>query len=149
MGILSGLTFTLDPEFDAWNETAPFAQKLIQEDITKAVRRSISDLAAGRPPSTLTSLLRLLPGGSRRQSPQTVVVDTAGADEVRRLRRSVNRLTTLVVVGGIVAIGAALQRAGVRVEHLVLLPWPKANLGQWLIEVAGISLVIVLLRRDS
>ncbi|MDX6464207.1 MAG: hypothetical protein QOE55_7904 [Acidobacteriaceae bacterium] len=149
MGILSGLTYTLDPEFDAWNETAPFAQKLIQENITKAVRRSISDLAAGRPPSTLTSLLRLLPLGPRRQAQQTVVVDTANAEEVRRLRRSVNRLTTLVLVGGIVAIGAALEARGIKVEHFVLLPWPRPNLAPWLIEVAGISLVVVLLRRES
>jgi predicted unusual protein kinase regulating ubiquinone biosynthesis (AarF/ABC1/UbiB family) len=148
MGILSGLTYTLDPEFDAWSETAPFAQRLIQEDITKAVRRSISDLAAGRPPSTLTSLLRFLPLGSRRQGQQTMVVDTASVEEVRRLRRSVNRLTTLVLVGGIVAIGAALEARGVKVEHLVLLPWPRPNLVPWLIEVAGIAMVIVLLRRE-
>jgi predicted unusual protein kinase regulating ubiquinone biosynthesis (AarF/ABC1/UbiB family) len=148
MGILSGLTYKLDPEFDAWNETAPFAQKLIQEDIGKAVRRSISDLVAGRPPSNLSSLLRFLPTTPRARS-QTVVVDTANLEEVRRLRRSVNRLTTLVVIGGLVAIGAALEAKGVKVSHLVWLPWPKTNLVQWLIEMGGLLLIIVFLRRDS
>jgi predicted unusual protein kinase regulating ubiquinone biosynthesis (AarF/ABC1/UbiB family) len=148
MGILSGLTYKLDPEFDAWNETVPFAQKLIQEDIGKAVRRSISDLVAGRPPSTLSSLLRFLPTTSRVRS-QTVVADTANLEEVRRLRRSVNRLTRLVLVGGLVAIAAVLQAKGVKVSHLVWLPWPKANLVQWLIEMGGLLLVIVFLRRDS
>jgi hypothetical protein len=54
-----------------------------------------------------------------------------------------------VLVGGIVAIGAALEARGIKVEHFVLLPWPRPNLAPWLIEVAGISLVVVLLRRES
>jgi predicted unusual protein kinase regulating ubiquinone biosynthesis (AarF/ABC1/UbiB family) len=148
MGILSGLTYKLDPEFDAWNETAPFAQRLIREDIGKAVRRSVSDLVAGRPPSNLTSLLRFLPTTPRARA-QTVVVDTANLEEVRRLRKSVNRLTTLVVAGGLVAIGAALEAKGVKVSHLVWLPWPKTNLVQWLIEMGGLMLIIVFLKRDS
>jgi predicted unusual protein kinase regulating ubiquinone biosynthesis (AarF/ABC1/UbiB family) len=148
MGILSGLTYTLDPSFDPWNETAPFAQKLIREDITNAVRRSVADIVAGRPPSSLGTLLRLLPVTPGRR-PQTVIVGNADAEEVRRLRKSVNRLTTTVLVGGILAVGLALQAKGVQVSHLVLSPWPSNNLGQWLIEIAGVSLIVILIRRGS
>jgi predicted unusual protein kinase regulating ubiquinone biosynthesis (AarF/ABC1/UbiB family) len=148
MGILSGLTYNLDPEFDPWNATAPFAQKLIQEDIGKALRRTVEDVVAGRPPTTLGPLLRFLPGASRSPRP-AAAMDAANTAEIRRLRKSVHRLTTLVVVAGIVAVGAALESTGVRISHLVLLPWPMENLERWLLEAAGIVLIFRFLRRSS
>ena len=35
-------------------------------------------------------------------------------------------------------MGSALEARGIKVEHLVFLPWPKANLVPWLIELVGI-----------
>ena len=145
MGILSGVTYQLDPEFDPWNETAPFARKLMQNDIAEVVIRSIADIAAGRQPSNLGKLLRLLPTNRFRQ-PRTVVVGNSGADEVRRLRRSVNRLTSLIVAGGILVVGFALKAKDVRVSNIVL--WPGNNLGQWLIEIACVWLIVILFRRS-
>lgn len=144
MGILSGITRELDPEFDPWNETAPFARKLMQSDIADTVVRAIADLAAGRPPSNLGTLLRLFPT-NRFNQPRTVVVDSAGAYEVRRLRRSVNRLTSLVFAGGILVAGFALKSKDVRVSTITL--WPGNNLGQWLIEISCIWFIVILLRR--
>ena len=146
MGILSGITFNLDPEFDPWSETAPFAQKLMRQDLTNAVVRSVADLAAGRAPASLGTLLRLLPTNRSRPS-RTVLADTGGAEEVRRLRRSVNRLTSLVFAGGILAIGVALKSKGVKISSIF--SWPGSNLGQWLIEIACISLIVIVLRRGS
>ncbi len=146
MGILSGVTYNLDPEFDPWSETAPFAQRLMQQDLTNVVFRSVADLAAGRAPASLGTLLRLLPT-NRSKPPRTVVVDSPGAEEVRRLRRSVNRLTSLVFAGGVLAIGVALKSKGVQISNIF--SWPGSNLGQWLIEIACISLIVILLRRGS
>lgn len=146
MGILSGITYELDPEFDPWNETAPFARKLMQDDIAAVVVRAIADLAAGRPPSNLGTLLRLLPTNRFRQS-RTVAFDTSGTDEVRRLRRSVNRLTSVVVAGGILIAGFALKARDVQISNIVW--WPGNNLGQWLIEISCVWLVVILLRRSS
>jgi predicted unusual protein kinase regulating ubiquinone biosynthesis (AarF/ABC1/UbiB family) len=144
MGILSGVTSKLDPEFDAWKETAPFAQRLIREDVTTAVRRSVEELVAGRLPSSLGSLLRMLPVQAPRQ-PGSVAVDVRSA-EVTSLRRSVNRLTGAVVAVGVLAVGIALKARGAQISDLAAL-WPGNDLGLWIIELSGISLVVILLRR--
>lgn len=148
MGILSGLTYTLDPEFDAWNQTAPFAQRLVREDITKAVLRSVADLAAGRAPSSLNTLFRLLPtSGSGRL--RRVVVDRRDAEDVRRLRRSVNRLRSMMAAGVLLALGIALKGKEVQLSDVLSWLWPRNDLGQWIIEIACISLIIIVLRRGS
>jgi predicted unusual protein kinase regulating ubiquinone biosynthesis (AarF/ABC1/UbiB family) len=148
MGILSGVTYNLDPAFDSWNETAPFARRLIREDITKAVFRSVADLAAGKAPSTLGTLLRLLPTNRSRQS-RVIVADSREAEEVRRLRRSVNRLTALVVVGGLLGIGVALKGKGIQVSYMLSSLWPRNDLGQWMIEISCVLFIVILLRRGS
>jgi predicted unusual protein kinase regulating ubiquinone biosynthesis (AarF/ABC1/UbiB family) len=149
MGILSGVTLNLDPEFDAWKETSPFAQRLIRDDVTNVVRRSVEELVAGRLPTSLGSLLRLFPVPPSR-SPQTAVaVDASSSEEeVRRLRRSVNRLRAVVVAGALLVIGAVLQAKGVRVSDAEAFLWAGNNLGKWAIEIAVASILIVLLRRN-
>jgi predicted unusual protein kinase regulating ubiquinone biosynthesis (AarF/ABC1/UbiB family) len=148
MGILSGLTYSLDPDFDAWNETAPFAQRLVREDITKAVFRTVSDLAAGRAPSSLNTLLRLLPTNRSGQL-RPVVADRHEAEDVRRLRRSVNRLTSIVMAGGLLIVGVALKERGVQLSQITSWLWPRNDLGQWIIEIACVALVVTFLRRSS
>jgi predicted unusual protein kinase regulating ubiquinone biosynthesis (AarF/ABC1/UbiB family) len=147
MGILSGVTSNLDPEFDAWKETSPFAQRLIRDDVTAALRRSVDDLIAGRLPSSLGTLLRLLPMQSSGQ-PRTSASAPVHSDEVTRLRRSVNRLTATVIAVGVLAVGIALKVRGVRVSDIAIL-WPGNDLGLWIIDLSGISLVLILLRRRS
>jgi predicted unusual protein kinase regulating ubiquinone biosynthesis (AarF/ABC1/UbiB family) len=148
MGILSGVTYHLDPEFDAWNETAPFAQRLVREDVTKAVLRSVQDLAAGRAPSSLGTIFRLLPT-NRFTRPRPVVVDSRNAEELRRLRKSVNRLRSLVGAGALLAIGVVLKGKDVQVSNLMSWLWPGNDLGQWTIEIACILLIFILVRRGS
>lgn len=148
MGILSGVTTHLDPDFDPWKETASFAQRLIQEDILKAVRSTVQDLVSGRLPSTLGSLLTTFsrPQPAARQSP---LVNSLQTEEILRLRRRVNRLTSAVAASAVLAVGIVLKSKGVRVSEFTALLWAGNDLGQWLIEIAGIALVVTLLIRGS
>jgi predicted unusual protein kinase regulating ubiquinone biosynthesis (AarF/ABC1/UbiB family) len=148
MGILSGITSNLEPDFDPWTETAKFAQALIQEDILSGIYSVMQDLVAGRVPLTLAPLLS---GLSRPHSvpPVAQVFDATRAEDIRRLRRRVNRLTTAVAACGMLAVGAVLKARDVRVSDAVLLLWPGRDLGQWVIEIAAVTLVIILLRGGS
>jgi predicted unusual protein kinase regulating ubiquinone biosynthesis (AarF/ABC1/UbiB family) len=148
MGILSGITSHLDPKFDPWTETASFAQGLIEEDITKVVRSAAQDLVSGRLPSAIGTLLGLLPQ-PRPNLHQNPAVDTRRSEEIRRLLRMVNRLTALVVAGGMLAVGVVVQANRVRVGDAAAFLWAGNDLGQWLIEISCIAILIILLRRGS
>jgi predicted unusual protein kinase regulating ubiquinone biosynthesis (AarF/ABC1/UbiB family) len=153
MGILSGVTSTLDPKFDAWTETAPFARKLIQDDVieqvVKVVRTSVQDLVAGRMPSGIGPLLNLLPRQSDKKTSKTNAAAVPRPDEVLRLRASVNRLTALVVAGGVLAVGALLRSRGIQVSDVPRLLWPGNDLGQWVIELAGAAILVILVHRSG
>jgi predicted unusual protein kinase regulating ubiquinone biosynthesis (AarF/ABC1/UbiB family) len=148
MGMLSGVTSSLDPEFDPWTETAPFARGLIQDDLINAVRGSFQDLLAGRLPPPLVSLLRTAPRAAAKPR-HAAAAATVAPEEVRHLRTSVNRLTALVVAGGLCATGLILQSRGVQVSDVPALLWPGNNLGKWFVEISGITLVAALLRRGA
>lgn len=148
MGILSGITSNLEPDFDPWTETANFAQALIQEDLLRTMYSVMQDLAAGRVPLTLAPMLS---GLSRPHSvpPVAQVFDASRAEDIRVLRRRVNRLTTAVAACGMIVVGAVLKTRGVRVSDAVALLWPGRDLGQWVIEIAAVTLLIILLRGGS
>lgn len=148
MGILSGITSNLEPDFDPWTETAKFAQALLKEDIVSSVQSVMQDLVAGRVPLTLAPLLSNL---TRPHSvpPVAQVFDPSRVEEIRNLRRRVNRLTTAVAACGMLAVGAFLKARGVRVSDAVVFLWPGRDLGQWVIEIAAGILVIILLRGGS
>jgi predicted unusual protein kinase regulating ubiquinone biosynthesis (AarF/ABC1/UbiB family) len=148
MGMLSGVTSNLDPEFDPWKETAPFARGLIQDDLINAVRSSVQDLVAGRIPPPLISLLRTTPPATSTPRKSGTAVP-AEPEEVRRLRNRVNRLTAVMLAGGLCAAGVLLQSRGVEVTDVPALLWPGNNLGKWLIETSAIMLAVRLLRRDT
>jgi len=147
MGILSGVTANLDPKFDPWTETSPFAQRLIQEAVTKAIRSSFEDIISGRIPSILGLLLRVVPSLQQRV-PNTSVAENASANEVRRLRRTLKRLIAIVATCGVMAVGAALQLKGIHLSNTVRLLWPGNDLGHWIVEVGAVSLLIILIKRD-
>ena len=149
MGLLSGVTTNLDPEFEPWSETAPFALRLIQEDVTKAVRGSFQDFVSGRLLSAFASSLLGLLSGSRPKSPAAPVPEVSASDEVRTLRKRVNRLTAIVVATGVLAVGAVLKTKGVRVHDAVVLLWPGNDLGKWIIEIVCVTLSVIVLQRAS
>ena len=151
MGVLSGLTANLDPEFDPWEETAPFALRLLQEDFltefVETFRSSARDIASGRFPSRLSWVLRLLSPGNPRPAPTPVLA--MFSEEVLRLRRSVNRLTATLVILGIILAGAILSARDVHASDLMVQFWPADRLEQWFVLLVGAGVVIFGLRRPS
>jgi predicted unusual protein kinase regulating ubiquinone biosynthesis (AarF/ABC1/UbiB family) len=139
MGILSGLTASLDPDFDPWEETAPFAMRLWQDDffgkVGAMVRDSVRDVAAGRFPVGLIMVLRQL--SANDQPVPAVVVPTLLPDEVVRLRRSINKLALAIVVAGMFVAGAVLVAGGGHPAVSITQIWPDNHLGQLL---TGLSL---------
>jgi predicted unusual protein kinase regulating ubiquinone biosynthesis (AarF/ABC1/UbiB family) len=145
MSLLSGLTARLDPEFDAWEQTSPFALKLWQDDFLQKfasmVRNSARDIASGRFPVGLVSVLRML--SARNQPPPAAVSSTSMTHEVVLLRRSINKLTRAIVVAGALVAGAVVLTNNIHLGASVAQLWPSDHLGQWLtgLSFAGLALV--------
>lgn len=151
MGILSGLTARLDADFDPWNETAPFAQQLLQNELlekfTAMIRTSAQDVAAGRIPSGMIWVLQQLAGRNERVT--TVVAPAVHSEEVQRLRRSINRLTAAMVIAGVALAGALLVTNGIRLPLMLTQFWPSDPLGQLLVQLSVGGMVLAGLWRLS
>jgi predicted unusual protein kinase regulating ubiquinone biosynthesis (AarF/ABC1/UbiB family) len=148
MGILSGLTAGLDPEFDPWKETAPFAMQLLVEDVGQeffeTIASSAGDLAEGRFPMALLRILQPPPA----THPPPTPVSPELSREVARLRRTVNRLATATVITGLFVVGAVLFANDVRASELLTQLWPGDRVGLWLMELSAAGLVFMGLRRS-
>jgi predicted unusual protein kinase regulating ubiquinone biosynthesis (AarF/ABC1/UbiB family) len=135
MGILSGLTASLDPDFDAWEETAPFAWQLWQDDFfgkfAAMVRDSARDVASGRFPVGLVWVLRQLSAGNQ-PPPAVAITPTLLPEEVVRLRRSINKLALAIVVAGMFVAGAVLFASNGHPAPSMAQFWPGNHLGQLL-----------------
>ncbi len=130
VGLLSGLSTQLDPEFDPWSETMPFAQRLVQEDLRRDWRGILNEvLLQGRllfdlPKRLDDVLLRAERGGL------TVQVGLAQETKrtIQRLEKSLQRVAWMVV-------SAALLLAGV----LLHLDAPGEPYGRGLLAAAGLT----------
>jgi predicted unusual protein kinase regulating ubiquinone biosynthesis (AarF/ABC1/UbiB family) len=117
VGLLSGLATTLDPEFDPWAETLPFAERLAKEEIkdwrawAKEGFQQLRRLTAL--PGRLESFLTHVERGE-------IAIQTALAPETKRaikqLERSAHRLTWSVLAAAAL-IGAVLLHIDVPKEH--------------------------------
>jgi predicted unusual protein kinase regulating ubiquinone biosynthesis (AarF/ABC1/UbiB family) len=127
VGLLSGLATTLDPEFDPWAETLPFAERLAKEELRDW--RAWWGEAAGQL-RRLTTLPGRLEDFLTRVERGEVAIQTALAPETRRaikhLERSTHRLTWSVIAAALL-IGAVLLHIDVPKEH-----WDR-----WLALLAG------------
>jgi predicted unusual protein kinase regulating ubiquinone biosynthesis (AarF/ABC1/UbiB family) len=117
VGILSGMATNLDPDFDPWAETIPFAERLAQDELRQNWRGWLQEVVnfgqlIFRVPPQLDRVLTLAQRGN-------LVVQTSLAPDARRtihrLEQSINRLTWVVVA-------ASLLLAGVN--------WPATPEGQ-------------------
>jgi predicted unusual protein kinase regulating ubiquinone biosynthesis (AarF/ABC1/UbiB family) len=130
VGILSGMATNLDSNFDPWTETIPFAERLAQEELQQNWRgwlQEALDLAqlGLRLPGRLDKILA--DAGRGNLTLQTSLAPDA-RKSVRRLERSVNRLTWMVAAAGMLIAGANLHTGG-------------SSLGVWLM---GAALVVGL-----
>ncbi len=138
IGILSGMATNLDPNFDPWTETIPFAERLAADELQRNWRGWLQEFVAigqllFRLPGQLDRVLTLAERGN-------LAIQTSLAPDARkavdRLETAVNRLTWMVVTVGLLLAGVNLYvgRGG-------------DGLGLGLIAVALVALVWGLVRR--
>lgn len=116
VGILSGMATNLDPNFDPWAETIPFAERLAKDELQRNWSGWLQEVVA------IGQLLFKLPGQvddllalARRGN---LVVQTALAPDTRkaldRLESAANRLGWMVAAGALLLAGANLLVADYR-----------------------------------
>lgn len=110
IGILSGMATNLDPNFDPWTETIPFAERLAQEELRKNWRGWLEESVAWgqlilRLPGRLERVLTLTEQGNLNV--QTSLAPDA-RKQVERLAGSIDRLAWMVVATGLLISGVNL-----------------------------------------
>lgn len=138
VGILSGMATSLDAEFDPWAATIPFAERLAAEELTRDWRAWLDEIGA------LARLALALPARldqflSDAQRGDLTMQATLGSDTARALRRIERSLARLTWV--VIALG--LLTAGMVVRTSAGLDWP----GTGLFVLAGLALLWAATRR--
>ena len=111
VAILSGLATSMDPDFDPWAATIPFAEQLAADELVHDWRGNLDQLLdVGRLMFRLPNRLdRFLTQAERGD----VMVQTALAPDharaLRRIERSVDRQMWAIVAAGLVIAGALLR----------------------------------------
>ncbi|HEU0295059.1 MAG TPA: AarF/UbiB family protein [Anaerolineales bacterium] len=135
MAILSGMCTGLDPDFNLWNQLAPYARKLIAQEAKAGIGDWLEEL--GRMfqsvialPSQTSRVLTIMERGDLIvQSPQM-------SREMRALTRAMDRLTTGVIFFGLLMGGVLLYNAG------------SIAYGQWMLAGAFVALIWILFLRS-
>jgi predicted unusual protein kinase regulating ubiquinone biosynthesis (AarF/ABC1/UbiB family) len=136
VAILSGMCTGLDPNFNLWNQLAPYARKLIAESTSSgvdAILEQLGDLVqvlVALPSQASRVLTKMEQGELMVQAPQL-------GREVQSLARSVDRLTAGVVMTGFLIGGAMLLNAG------------NALAGDALFALAALTLLWILFPRKK
>ncbi|HEX4495151.1 MAG TPA: AarF/UbiB family protein [Thermoanaerobaculia bacterium] len=111
VGLLAGLSTQLDPEFDPWAETIPFAERLAAEELRRDWRGLLREGATQI--QTLLALPRRLDAVLSRAERGTLVVQSALSPEdrkmVRRLERAIHRLSWTLLAAGLVVAGVKVH----------------------------------------
>ena len=130
VGLLAGIATYLDPDFDPWAETLPFAQRLATEELRtdwrELLREGLTQLR------TLLTLPQRVDAFLSRAERGTLVVQSSLSPEARkviqRLERSIQKTAWMI-------IAAALLIAGVMLEA----DKPMAPYGEWLLVASGFA----------
>ncbi|MFL6258556.1 MAG: ABC1 kinase family protein [Thermoanaerobaculia bacterium] len=111
VGLLAGLSTQLDPEFDPWAETLPFAQRLAAQELRRNWREMLSGGLAQL--QVLLGLPRRADAVLARAERGTLTIQSALTPEerkmIRRLERSVHRLSWTILSAGLVIAGVMLR----------------------------------------
>ena len=116
VAILSGMCTGLNPDFNLWQQLAPFARKLVEEETVSGLDYWLDELGEmlqallALPGQTSRALAQVEGNGLLVQAPQV-------SREVRSLTRSVDRLTGSVVftaflIGGIMLVNSGNSAFG-------------------------------------
>jgi predicted unusual protein kinase regulating ubiquinone biosynthesis (AarF/ABC1/UbiB family) len=134
VAILSGMCTGLDPNFNLWDQLAPYARKLIADSAPTGLDAILDQLGdmlqqlVALPSQTSRILLKMEQGELNVQAPQL-------GREVRSLTRAVDRLTAGVAMTGLVVGAAMLLNAG------------NATAGYALFSVAALLFLWILFSR--
>lgn len=138
VGLLAGMATWLDPEFDPWAETVPFAERLAAEELKGSWRGLLAQLAIqGR---SLLGLPRQLEGFLTRAERGQITVQSSFSPEARRtiqrLERSIQRMAWMIVSAALLIAGVMLHADNPQVPH-----------GTWLIILALLSFLYGVLTK--
>ncbi|HYN21376.1 MAG TPA: hypothetical protein VE078_10490, partial [Thermoanaerobaculia bacterium] len=132
VGLLAGLTTQLDPEFDPWAETVPFAEALAREELRLGwrdlVREGTIQLQA------LFKLPRRIEALASRVERGGLTVQSTLAPEARK---TIQRLDSSIRRASWMIVAAALLISGV----MVRLDRPAEPAGTWLLLLAALAFV--------
>ncbi len=114
IGILSGMAANLDPDFDPWEKTIPYAERFAAEELRRNRKRWREELAelgiaSFGLPRRLDETLRTIQGG-RTTVQAGLAPDTRKA--VNRLESAVRRLGWMVVAAALLVSGIILHAIG-------------------------------------
>lgn len=138
VGLLAGMTTQLDPEFDPWAETVPFAERLAREELRLGWREllhagTIQLQALLGLPTRVGSLVARIERG-------TLTVQSALAPEARktiqRLDRSIRRASWMIVSAALLISGVML-----RIDR------PEEPAGRWLLALSAMTFLWGVLAR--
>lgn len=136
MAILSGMCTGLDPDFNLWNQIAPYARKLIEQEAAQGFDFWLDQL--GEMVQTLLALpsqtSRLL---ARAEAGELTVQVPQVSRDIGALTKSVNRLTAGVIFASLLLGGVFLYNDG----HILL--------GESLLAGSGLLLLWMLFVRGS
>ncbi|MBN1993801.1 MAG: AarF/ABC1/UbiB kinase family protein [Anaerolineae bacterium] len=114
IGILSGMATNLDPNFDPWAETIPFAERLAAEQLPQGWQEwlqefvSLGQLAFRLPNQVDEVLMQARRGNLIVQA--SLAADTRKT--IRRLEQSINRLVWVVAAVGLLLAGSGFYIQG-------------------------------------
>ena len=131
VAILSGMCTGLDPDFNLWQQLAPFARKLVEEETSSGLDYWLDELGE------MLQALLALPGQASRTLAQAegnglLIQSPQVSREVRALTRSVDRLTGGILFAALLIGGIMLVNAG------------NSPLGGGLLGASGLALLWVL-----
>jgi predicted unusual protein kinase regulating ubiquinone biosynthesis (AarF/ABC1/UbiB family) len=149
MGVLSGITTSLDAEFDPWRATLPFATALAKESVQKDWQTWLSEAVS------LGQLIFRLPAQWDRVLSQAqrgnLTVKAALAPDTRkafgRLEQSMHRLAWMVIAAALFLGGILWHATNVIAAAIVHGQSQKDSVGTWLIVLAVIAFGWGMLRR--
>jgi predicted unusual protein kinase regulating ubiquinone biosynthesis (AarF/ABC1/UbiB family) len=131
VAILSGMCTGLNPDFNIWEQLAPFARKLVEEEVSSGLDYWLDELGE------MLQILLALPGQASRVLAQAegsglLVQAPQISREMRSLTRSMDRLTGSIVFAALLIGGVILVNAG------------NGAFGGGLLGASGLALVWIL-----
>jgi predicted unusual protein kinase regulating ubiquinone biosynthesis (AarF/ABC1/UbiB family) len=137
VGLLAGMATYLDPDFDPWSETVPFAERLAAEELRGDWRGLLGQLAIQA--RSLLGLPRQLETFFTRAERGQMSVQAFSPEArrtIQRLERSVLRLAWMIVSAALLIGGVMLQTND-----------PQAPYGTWLMVFAFLSFLYGVLTK--